>query len=117
MTDAERVLWRRLLMSQVDGHRFRRQAPFGNSIVDFVCHEVRPIVEVDGGQHAETTRYDAERTKFLESESGGYRVIRLWNNDVLQQTDAVMGAIRSILDQNPPPAALARGDLPRKGGG
>jgi very-short-patch-repair endonuclease len=53
MTDAERRLWSRLRHRQLDGHRFRRQAPIGPFIVDFVCLEAKLIMEVDGGQHAE----------------------------------------------------------------
>jgi very-short-patch-repair endonuclease len=58
--------------------------------VDFICLELKLIVEVDGGQHADS-QADAKRTGWLESE--GYRVIRFWNNDVLKNTDAVLQSL------------------------
>ena len=61
MTDAERKLWRGLRLRQMCGHKFRRQFPLGNYIVDFVCLEARLIIEVDGGQHADQKYGDAER--------------------------------------------------------
>jgi very-short-patch-repair endonuclease len=94
-TDAEMRLWSRLRRKQVDGHRFRRQVPLGSYVVDFACLEARLIVEVDGGQHGER---DAARTAWLEAQ--GFRVLRFWNNDVLENTDGVIEAIRGAL---PPP--------------
>ena len=64
MTDAERRLWSKLRMRQVEGFRFRRQAPVGPYVVDFICLELKPIVEVDGGQHA-VPQADAKRTDTL----------------------------------------------------
>jgi very-short-patch-repair endonuclease len=100
LTDAETKLWSWLRRRQIDGHRFRRQAPIRNYIVDFVCFEARIVVEVDGGQHAESKR-DAVRSAFLESQ--GFRVLRFWNNDVLQNTDGVITTIRAALVGYPPP--------------
>jgi len=82
-------------MRQVDGLRFRRQAPIGRYIVDFVCFEQRLIIEIDGGQHADRTGQDAARTRWLEGE--GFRVIRFWNNDVLDNTEGVVESIRLAL--------------------
>ena len=84
LTDAERVLWNILRNRQVLGYRFRRQAPIGPYIVDFVCFENRLVIEVDGGQHVEQADYDADRTGWLEG--AGYRVIRFWNSQVLEET-------------------------------
>ncbi len=107
-TDAERRLWARLRRQQIEGRQFRRQAPIGRYIVDFVCFARKLIVEVDGGQHGVDA--DAERTSWLEGE--GFRVLRFWNNDVLGNTDAVVEAIRDVLREritgsspppNPPP--------------
>lgn len=53
MTDAERRLWDQVRYRQLHGCKFRRQAPIGNFIVDFVCFEKKLIIELDGGQHAE----------------------------------------------------------------
>jgi very-short-patch-repair endonuclease len=94
-TLAERRLWQQLRFRQIDGHRFRRQAPIGRFVVDFVCFEQRLIIEVDGGQHAERAQEDAKRTRWLEGE--GFRVLRVWNSDVLQNTEGVVEFIRGAL--------------------
>jgi very-short-patch-repair endonuclease len=92
MTDAERLLWMHLRAHRLDGLRFRRQTPMGQYIVDFVCHERRLVIELDGGQHAESQR-DETRGRWLESK--GYRVLRFWNSDVLQNRDGVLETIVS----------------------
>ncbi len=94
-TDAESKLWSALRRQQIDGHRFRRQHPIGGYLVDFACLSENLVIEVDGGQHAETVSADTDRTAWLESR--GYRVLRLWNNDVLGNTDGVVVAIRNAL--------------------
>jgi len=73
------------------GNRFRRQQPIAPYIVDFVCFEKKLIVELDGGQHAEQSAYDAERTTWLESQ--GFRVLRFWNNQILMEIEAVKEVI------------------------
>jgi primosomal protein N' (replication factor Y) len=98
MTDAEVRLWMRLRGKQVGGHRFRRQVPMGSYIVDFACLKARLIVEVDGSQHL-ASKGDEERTAWLESR--GFRVLRFWDNDVLQRTDDVLEAIHVALQQAP----------------
>ncbi len=90
-TDAERKLWSRLRRRQLDGFRFRCQVPLGDYVVDFACLSEKLVVEVDGGQHTEQLEQDAERTASLEGQ--GFRVLRFWNNDVLQKTDGVIEAI------------------------
>jgi very-short-patch-repair endonuclease len=91
MTDAEVKLWLRLNNRQLGGHKFRKQMPVGRYIADFACLELLLIIEVDGGQHAENRAKDDVRTRHLEAR--GYRVLRLWNSDVLRNTD---GAIEVI---------------------
>jgi|SRR5687768_1641737 len=73
---------------------FRRQEPIGQYIVDFICFEARLIIEVDGGQHFESTT-DKTRDTFLESQ--GFRVLRLWNTDVLANRDGVYRTIMTAL--------------------
>ena len=94
-TDAEHWLWQHLRSRQLLGQKFRRQVPIGQYIVDFLCCECELIVEVDGSQHRQQESYDRTRTHFLESQ--GYRVIRYWNNEVLQQGDAVLESIVQVL--------------------
>ncbi|MDD9876157.1 MAG: DUF559 domain-containing protein, partial [Magnetovibrio sp.] len=86
-TEAEKSLWARLRNRQLAGHRFRRQAPIGRYVVDFVCHEAKLIVEIDGGQHAAQADADTKRTEWLKGE--GFRVIRFWNNEMLENLDGV----------------------------
>ena len=90
-TDAERILWRHLRARQLNGFKFRRQHPIAGYVADFVCIEVRLVVEVDGGQHDEKRRQDALRTQRIEAK--GYRVLRFWNNDVMSKQDAVVNLI------------------------
>ena len=111
-TDVERKLWHRVREKQIEGFRFRRQRPIGTFIVDFVCLETKLIVELDGGQHADAVPADATRTAFLESL--GYRVIRFWNNEVLDNMAGVLERIRELLLQpsqsNPTPALPFAGE-------
>lgn len=102
MTEAERALWAQLRRRQAGGSRFRRQAPVGNYIVDFLCLETRLIVEVDGGQHAARTEQDPKRTRWLNSQ--GFRVIRFWNTEILENMDGVMETIlRTLAEGRTPP--------------
>ncbi len=96
MTDAEQKLWIQLRAGRFAGFKFKRQAPIGHYVVDFVAPLAKLIVEVDGSQHAEDAERDAQRTAFLESL--GYRVLRYWNNDVLRETESVLTAIYLVLD-------------------
>jgi very-short-patch-repair endonuclease len=109
MTDAERSLWRILRSRQVDGHRFHRQVPLGRYLADFVCHDARLIIEVDGGQHDVSSAQEAERIRFLQEE--GYRVLRFWNNEVLSNLEGAHATIAEDLRQHYPHPT------PRRGGG
>ncbi|HKU06505.1 MAG TPA: endonuclease domain-containing protein [Bradyrhizobium sp.] len=93
-TDAETALWSRIRNRQIDGHKFARQVPIGPYICDFVCREKQLVIEVDGGQHNESTA-DAIRDRRLSDE--GYKVIRFWNNDVLGNIEGVLLTIQSEL--------------------
>jgi len=92
-TDAERRLWSYLRAGQM-GVQFTRQYQIGNAIADFTCRRLKLVIEVDGGQHSDSTTDDA---RSREIESYGYRVIRFWNNDVLQNTDGVVLQITEAL--------------------
>ena len=99
-TDAERHLWYRLRSRSIKGHKFVRQEPIGPYVVDFICRERRLIIEVDGGQHADSRR-DRERDKWLVDH--GYRIVRFWNNDVIKNTEGVLEAIATALNAEAPP--------------
>ena len=88
MTDAERKLWQHLRASQL-GVKFTRQFPVGGYIVDFACRSLRLAIECDGGQHSSDA--DAARTEVIEAH--GYRVIRFWNHDIIENTDGVLETI------------------------
>jgi very-short-patch-repair endonuclease len=108
MTDAERLLWRHLRERQRNGGKFRRQHPIGGYIVDFVCLDAGLIVEVDGGQHMDRVRHDAQRTNALQLQ--GYVVLRFWNNEVLANLAGVVETIDRALPQRlPPPQPSLRG--------
>jgi very-short-patch-repair endonuclease len=92
-TDAEALLWSKLRNRQLLGLKFRRQHPSGNYFADFACIEIGLIVELDGGQHGEDKNagYDERRTGELRAM--GFQVLRFWNNDVLNETTAVLEKI------------------------
>jgi very-short-patch-repair endonuclease len=89
-------LWSALKNRQLGNFKFRRQSPVGKYVADFICHEKRLIVEVDGGQHMETSEKDNDRTAWLPSQ--GYRVIRFWNDQALKETEAVLEEILRFLN-------------------
>ncbi|MES2494720.1 MAG: endonuclease domain-containing protein [Pseudomonadota bacterium] len=101
-TDPEKLLWSHLRARRLEGQKFRRQVWLGDYIVDFVCLDRKLIIEADGGQHSEQIDYDDRRTAFLEKE--GFRVLRFWNNDVLDNLDGVMTVIMNALKEGPSPS-------------
>lgn len=101
-TAAERLLWRHLSARRCAGIRFNRQFPIGPFICDFVSRGANLIVAVDGGQHAIRTGEDARRSLYLEAR--GYRIIRFWNNDVMDNIEAVMATIEAALKDMPSPS-------------
>ena len=92
-TDAEALLWSRLRSNQLLNLKFRRQRPIGPYFADFVCMEVRLVIELDGGQHADADAqsHDVKRSRFMSDL--GYRTLRFWNHDMLSDTEAVMARI------------------------
>jgi len=100
-TDCERELWRYLRGRQMDGARFRRQHPFGDYILDFACIERKLVVELDGGQHARSTKYDGWRTRQLEQ--AGFAVLRFWNHDVFENRQGILEVILAALQDRAKP--------------
>ena len=102
MTDAELALWKALRGRQFADYKFRRQHPFGDYILDFVCLSNKLVIEVDGGQHCLRAKYDEVRTKRLQS--AGFYVLRFWNNEVLEEFEAVKDKIwMTIQELHPHP--------------
>ena len=93
-TDTEKYLWKYLRGRQLEGTKFRRQHSIGKYIVDFINLERKIIIEVDGGQHLENKK-DKLRDKWLEEQ--GYEVLRFWDNEVFNNIEGVLGAIREKL--------------------
>jgi len=89
-TEAERRLWLHLRASRFERTKFTRQFPIGDFIADFACRSLRLAIELDGGQHADSTT-DANRTRIIEAH--GYRVLRFWNNEVLENINGVLTVI------------------------
>jgi len=104
-TDAERKLWEGLRRGSFDV-KFKRQHPVGGYIVDFYCPQRKLIIELDGGQHMESAEYDERRTVVLAKD--GFRVLRFWNNDVLENIDGVLDIIMQALQRapSPPPSPM-----------
>jgi very-short-patch-repair endonuclease len=113
MTRAETLLWRHLKADRLAGLGFRRQAPMGNYIADFVAHSCRLVVELDGESHdfEERIRHDEMRDRWFASR--GYRVLRFNNDDVMKNLEGVVLTIAEAAEQAAPLSLT----LPRKGGG
>jgi very-short-patch-repair endonuclease len=108
-TDAEGIVWKYLRNRQLDGFKFRRQAPIGPYIVDFICFEIRLVIEVDGGQHMVRREKDEPRNDWLRIQ--GFTILRFWNNDVLTNTHAVLEEIRKyLITPHPSLSRKGRGD-------
>jgi very-short-patch-repair endonuclease len=94
--------WRIIHPIRQAGWHFRKQAPIGRYVVDFVCHHARLVVEIDGDSHhsEDGMARDEVRTGFLESE--GYRLLRFTNLEVMQNADAVYLAVVEALGASGP---------------
>ena len=132
-TGAEMKLWQELRKLETKGSHFRRQVPIGAYVADFACMASRLVIEVDGSQHGEQPikAKDEERTRWLETE--GYRVLRFWNNDIVENLNGVLETIYAALygsrdtdasplkhlrrtKDHPTPARSARRPSPSRGG-
>jgi very-short-patch-repair endonuclease len=82
--------------------------PLGPYFVDIACIAEKLIIELDGGQHASAGKYDAARTRFLEAR--GFRVLRFWNNDALENLDGVLERIAEVISTSP--SQPSAGSLP-----
>jgi very-short-patch-repair endonuclease len=96
-TSAEEKLWTHLRTHRMGDIHFRRQHAIGNYIVDFAAPRKKLIIELDGSQHLEQKEYDQERTAFLNSK--GYKILRFWNNDVMNNLEGVLTVIWQTLKE------------------
>lgn len=108
MAGPEARLWHHLRAKRLNGVKFARQVVLGSYVVDFAARMNGLVIELDGDSHAETVRYDEQRTEYLSSK--GYRVIRFSNADVMGNMDGVLQAILAELDSAPLPGPLPVGE-------
>jgi very-short-patch-repair endonuclease len=95
-TDAEALLWKLLRGKQL-GFKFRRQHPIGRFILDFYCAETRLAIELDGGQRAEGPQAARDVCRDEVLRRAGVRVLRLFDDELLMNPDAVVEAIWNAL--------------------
>jgi very-short-patch-repair endonuclease len=100
LSEAEKRLWYLLRGRRLKDFKFKKQQVIAPYIVDFICIKEKLIIEVDGGQHAQTAFYDRQRTRFLEQK--GFKVIRFWNNEVLGEAEALLNEILEQLKAKNP---------------
>ena len=93
-TETEYKLWGYLRANQLGGFKFRRQAPIGNYIVDFVCFSKKVVVELDGESHSLKQDDDKKRERWLENQ--GFTILRFWNMDVMNDIDGVLNLIWKV---------------------
>jgi very-short-patch-repair endonuclease len=98
-TEAEKKLWQHLRQPPFKDHHFRRQATIGPYFCDFASHQLKVVIEVDGGQHADNS-VDDKRTAYFVSKR--YRVLRFWNNEVLENLSGVLTTILEAINKAPP---------------
>jgi len=115
LTPQEVKLWVKLRDLRTLGYHFRRQAPIGPFIADFVCFKHHLIIEADGGQHGMNPHIlrDMRRNDFLRSQ--GFRVLRFWNSDIDHYLDGVVETI--VAELKPPPRPADAGRPSPQGGG
>ena len=93
-TKEEIILWQSLKQKQL-GVKFRRQQPIGKYIADFVCFEKKIIIELDGGQHNESSNIEKDKMRDLFFNQNGFKVVRFWNNEIHQNLDGVIEKIQT----------------------
>jgi very-short-patch-repair endonuclease len=112
VTEAEKKLWQHLRQLPFKRHHFRRQATIGPYFADFASHQLKLVIELDGGQHSDS-KSDETRTRYLEA--NGYRVLRFWNNDISENISGVLSAIDTAVNADRPPTPDP--SPPQAGGG
>ena len=112
-TKEEIILWQYLKQKQL-GVKFRRQQPIDKYITDFVCFEKKIIIELDGGQHNSSLGIQKDRSRDLFFTNNGYKVIRIWNNEINQNIEGVIRKIQSEIEC-PPLAGGPKSAISRRG--
>ena len=98
MTEAEKILWGKLNRKQIPGWRFKAQHPIAQFIVDFYCHKVKLVIEIDGSIHEENEIKERDENRTVELEKLGLKVIRFTNNEILNDIETVINKIKKYLN-------------------
>src|SRR6266404_8680068 len=102
---AERICWELLRDRQLSGAKFGRQHPIGPYFADFACVPRKLVIEIDGDHHAFQVEADTRRTAAMERE--GWRILRFWTNEVVQNREGILAEIQLVLGDGPPPHPTA----------
>ena len=116
-TPDERKLWARLRDRRLNGLKFRRQAPCGPFVADFLCEEAMLIVELDGSQHGEPANVLADTARTQRLKALGYDVFRVWNSDIKTNMPGVLDGIIAAATLRLSPSSAPPGHLLPKGEG
>ena len=108
MTPAEKILWEHLRAKRFRGLKFRRQQIIEGFIVDFYCHSLGLVIEVDGEIHDRQKKYDRDRESILQSQ--GLQIVRFTNKQVIEDIEAVLKAIATETNLSPSPSPTRRGE-------
>lgn len=93
MTSAEKLLWNRISKSQIQGLRFKAQHPIDRFIVDFYCHKVKLVIEIDGEVHEMVEQAERDQGRTAELEAFGLKVLRFSNQEVFENLEDVLKTI------------------------
>ena len=104
MTQPETILWSKLKSKNIYGYKFRRQQPIFDYIVDFYCHDLKLIVEVDGQIHALIENIDPDNKRENMLRANGYNILRFTNFDVYNDIETVIDKIKEYITTNLSPS-------------
>lgn len=97
LTTAEEILWNTLRNRQFENLKFRRQHPIGKYIADFYCHELKFVIEVDGGIHNTVDQKEYDKGRTFELNTNGIKVIRFTNDEVINELPSVLSKLRDFI--------------------
>jgi len=89
-------MWFLLRDRRFDALKFRRQVPIGRYVADFACYEAKVIIELDGSRHAGSL---TDKVRDVDLRARGFEVVRVWNNELFLEPDAVMRAISMAIER------------------